>query len=153
VAVQEVRKWAVITLHPSLPSKTEQIARARAWGVSESRLSKADISALVIDDVRKVTATNNWSAKLPVRAEFVRSMHHVQPEGEMIFFATPRCIGFGSAHARQTIEELWGVGLQVYVHSVGALYRRGDDLTELMEAVEREANTANVRAYRKRKKS
>lgn len=150
MAVQEIRKWAVITLHPSLPSKSEQIARARAWGVPESRVGRADISALIIDDVRKAIATNNWPAKLTERAAFVESMKIIQPAGDAVFFATPRCVGFGVAHARQTIADMWSVGLLVYVHSVGALYREGDDLAELMEAVEREQNTANVRRYRKR---
>ncbi len=146
-------KWAIVTLHPSLPSRTEQIARARAWGVNESQVGRIDTSALVIEDVRKESRTTNWVSKLPLRAQFAADMRRLGFKGDTVFFATPMCVGFGPGHAAHTLAELWGAGLQVYVHSVGAIYRAGDDMTEFFADLEREASAAYVRAHRKRKSS
>lgn len=144
-------KWAIITLHPSLPSKSEQLARARAWGVTESLIDHCDTN-LVIDDVRRERRTTKWSDKLPRRAEFIADMTAFKPPEGAVFFATPLCVGFGRAHAEETIEALWSAGLAVYVHSVGALYRAGDDMEEFLDTLESEANTAYVRAHRARQK-
>lgn len=144
-------KWAIITLHPSLPSKTEQLARMRAWGIPESTLEGGDLSPMVVDDVRKQKRTTNWPAALPNRAIFLDGIRELKAEGEKVFFATPHCIGFGQAHARQTIEAIWAAGRQVYVHSLAALYIAGDDIDDLLAHVEREATTARVRRYRARK--
>lgn len=144
-------KWAIITLHPSLPSRTEQVARARAWGLDEELLDQEDVSALIEDDVRKEQRTTNWQARLIQRARFIDQMKVMQPVGETVFFATSQCVGFGEAHAKQTIEALWEVGFAVYVHSLGAIYRAGDDLSEFLAAVTREANAAYARNWRKRK--
>ncbi len=143
-------KWAIVTLHPSLPSKTEQFARMRAWGLPESTICGNDISAMVVDDVRKEKRTTNWTGKLWNRAVFIDGMRDLKPEGDKVFFATPLCVGFGPAHAKQTIEALWGAGMQVYVHSLAALYISGDDLEDLLAHVDREASTARVRAHRAR---
>lgn len=144
-------KWAIITLHPSLPSRTEQVARARAWGLDEELLEEMDVSAIIEDDVRKETRTTNWQARLSERARFIDQMKIIKPAGDTVFFASPLCVGFGEAHARQTVETLWGVGFSVYVHTLGAIYKAGDDLTEFLAHVTREANAAYAKAWRKRK--
>ncbi len=148
-------KWAVITVNERLPSRGEQIARARAWGVTESMLGPDDLSAMVIDDVTGKRSTN-WPRLLTERASFLDAMGALLPAGDQVFFATPLCIGFSPAHARQTIERLWSCGMLVYVHTVrgngSALYADGDDISDLMAMVAAEQNAANVRKSRARSK-
>lgn len=145
------KKWAIVTLHSWLPSKSEQIARARAWGVTESWLEDVDVSAIFIDDVRKVKRTTNWVPHLKERFTFMNSAAHIDAAGSGVFFATPLCVGFSEKLAQQTIDGLWAVGMHVYVHSVGAIYLPGDDLTEFLAQVGRDANAAHVRAWRSKK--
>ncbi|GAA4218734.1 hypothetical protein GGQ68_002537 [Sagittula marina] len=144
-------KWGVITVNERLPSRGEQIARARAWGVTESMLGRRDISALIIDDVTG-KRTTNWPGLLAARASFLDTMGAILPAGDQVFFATPLCVGFSPSHARQTIERLWSCGMMVYVHTVrgngSALYAEGDDITDLLEMVAAEQNAANVRKSR-----
>lgn len=147
---KEVTKWAMITLHPWLPSEAEQIARARAWGMMESKLDGMDVSPFMIDDVRKVKRTTNWPKFLTERFAFIGRMTKVQPLGDHMFFATPLCVGFSENLACQTIEALWGVGMLVYVHSIGVLYQSGDDISEFLRQVGRDANAAHVRDSRGR---
>lgn len=149
---QKPGKWAIVTLHPHLPSETEQVARARAWGIAEEELEGMDVSPVIIDDVRKVKRTTNWAPKLTGRAIFIDSMKALKPEGDTVFFATPLCVGFGRSHAMETIETLWSIGMHVYVHSVGAIYKAGDDMSQFLDMVASEANTAYVRVHRSRKK-
>ena len=144
-------RWAIITLHPSLPSETEQRARARAWGLAQDQIDGEDVSAAIVDDARKVGRTTNWPGALPKRATFIDNMKALKPEGGQVFFATPLCVGFGPGHAKQTIEALWGAGLSVYVHSGPAIYREGDDLTEFLARVLSDANTKYVHKHRARK--
>jgi len=149
-------RWAVITLHPFLPSETEQRARARAWGLPDDEIDGEDVAAVIKDDARKVGRTTNWAGALPKRASFidnVKAMHKIKPMTGEVFFATPLCVGFGPGHARQTIEALWSAGLSVYVHSGPALYREGDDLTEFLARVLSDANTQYVSKYRAKKPS
>ncbi len=122
----------------------------RAWGLPESTLYGLDVSAILLEDARKVKRTTNWPAKLPLRAQFIEGLRENKRdgEGEQVFFAAPLCIGFGQAHARQTIEAIWNAGAAVYVHTLGALYVAGDDITDLLAHVEREASTARVRKSR-----
>jgi hypothetical protein len=143
-------RWAVITLHPALLSKTEQVARARAWGLPHDAIDSEDVSALIVDDARKVGRTTNWPAKLPKRAAFMEHMALLKPVDGQVFFATPLCVGFGKVHAQQTIEALWAAGLSVYVHSVCAVYEAGDDLTDFMGLVKTTANAWYQRASRSR---
>lgn len=149
--IQQLHKWAVVTLHPWLPSETEQLARARAWGVKESNLDDLDVSPIMIDDVRRVGRTTNWRRYLDARFSFIAGMKQIKPDGESVFFATPLCVGFSEKLARETIDGLWAAGMLVYVHSIGALYRAGDDISEFLAQVGREANAAHVRDCRKRK--
>ena len=144
-------RWAVITLHPSLPSETEQRARARAWGLPDDEIDGEDIAAVIKDDARKVGRTTNWPGALPKRATFIDNVKALRPTGGQVFFATPLCVGFGPGHARQTIEALWSAGLSVYVHSGPALYREGDDLTEFLARVLSDANTKSGSRHRAKK--
>jgi hypothetical protein len=145
-------KWAIVTVHPKLPSRTEQIARARAWGVAESRLGDMDVSALVEDDVSKVERTTNWMGKLSNRADFIFRMKALQPVGDTVFFATPLCVGFSPKLAAQTIEGLWAAGMHVYVHSVkdngSAIYLEGDDMAEFYGMIEKLANASYQSKHR-----
>lgn len=149
-------KWAIITLHPALLSKTEQVARARAWGVKEELIEGDDKSALIFEDASKVKRTTNWVASLPKRAAFIDEMRVLNPGSGQVFFATPLCVGFGPEHARQTIEALWSVGMGVYVHSLGAVYKAGDDLEDFLKLVKTQAGawhqkTSRGRQSKKRK--
>lgn len=148
-------KWAIVTVHPWLPSRSEQIARARAWGVDESTLGAEDVSALFVDDVRHVKRTTNWPAKLVERSVFLEKMNKLQHVGDQVFFANPLCVGFSEKHARSTVEGLFDAGLVVYVHSVKdngpALYQKGDDMTEFYEGVGLMANAKHQSAHRKQK--
>ena len=144
-------KWAIVTVNERLPSRGEQIARARAWGVTERVLGRDDISALILDDVTG-KRTTNWPRLLKERASFLDAMGAILPAGDQVFFATPLCIGFSPAHAKQTIDRLWSCGMLVYVHTVrgngSALYAEGDDIADLLEMVAQEQNAANVRKSR-----
>ncbi len=148
-------KWAIVTQHPRLPSRAEQIARARAWGVDESALGRADVSALIEDDARKVKRTTAWMAHLPERGRFIEVMRALKPAGDTVFFATPLCVGFTPKVARETVDGLWDAGMRVYVHSVtgngGAIYQAGDELTEFMDMIAKAQNAAHQRAFRKSK--
>lgn len=152
-AICTTRKWAIVTLHSWLPALSEQIARARAWGVEESNLQGVDISAVFTDDVRKVKRTTNWAPYLTERFSFIARARQLDgvTDGSSVFFATPLCVGFSEKLAQQTVAGLHEVGMQVYVHSIGALYRKGDDLTEFLAGVGLDANAAHARATRARK--
>lgn len=145
-------KWAIITQHPWMPSRSEQIARARAWGVAESNLGKADVSALIEDDVRKAKRTTNWMSKLVERAGFINRMQTYGFDGGHVFFATPLCAGPTEKVARETLDGIWSAGGLVYIHATkgngSALYAEGDDMTEFYEMVRLGANAAHQSAYR-----
>ncbi len=144
-------KWAVVTANERLPPVAEQIARARAWGVTESMLGRHDISALIRDDVIAVRTTN-WADKLTERKAFLSAMATILPYGDQVWFCTPLCIGFSAKHAQDTIEAIWSCGMSVYVHSVKhngpALYVDGDDITDLLAMVASEQNAKAVRKAR-----
>lgn len=144
-------KWACITLHPSLPSQAEQIAGARAWGAIEDWLSDMDMSRTYIDDVRTVARTTNWQGKLPMREALITALSVTRTPRNQVFFKSPLCIGFSEKHAADTIEAIWRQNGLVFVQSQLALYREGDDLADLLDAVTREARAAMQRRYRARK--
>ena len=147
-------RWAVVTCHPWLPSRSEQVARARAWGVTESMLGRNDISAMIVDDVLDVGRTTNWMGKLIERDSFLKAMQRILPADDEVFFATPLCLGPTEKVARQTVDLLWSAGMLVYVHAVkdngAALYSQGDDLTELFDMIRLGANAAHQRTFRAR---
>jgi hypothetical protein len=145
------RKWAFITLHPSLPSRSEQIARARAWGIADRSGGSVDLSPVIVDDISKQPRTTNWAGKFPERERFLSQLKLLGDDGAEIFFATPRCVSFGPKHAEETILAVWEAGALAYVHSTGALYREGDDLTDFVAKVESEANVANTKTSRGRR--
>ena len=150
-------KWGIITLHPWLPSRTEQIARARAWGVEESTLHGDDVSALVVDDVRKVGRTTNWMSKLTERAEWLHRMRAFTADEKLegqVFFANPLCVGMSAKVAEDTIRAIWATGMQVYVHAAkgngSVLYKDGDDLTEFLADVTAMANAKHQSKFRRK---
>jgi hypothetical protein len=146
-------KWAIITLHPSMPPKADQIAQARAWGVTESMLGKSDVSALFVDDVSK-TRTTKWWPHLKERDGFLRRAEIMRLDGEQIFFAAPICLGPGVKTAEETIERVFASGAGLYIHTVegngSALYEKGDDMSGLLAQVKTQANRAH-QAKHKRK--
>jgi hypothetical protein len=148
-AVQS-RKWAIITLHRWLPSQSEQVARARAWGLQESRLGVNDVSGVILDDVRKVGRTTNWAPKLVNRAAFLQQIAALKADGDMVFFVEPLAVGFSEREAHATMDALLSIGALVYVHSTGSLYRSGDDLSDFLEQVRLAANAAHQRDHRRR---
>ena len=140
-------KWAVLTVHPWLPALSDQIARARAWGVVESELGGADVSAVFVDDVRRAGRTTNWPSKLIERSAFLENLDHIAEPGQSVFFATPLCVGFSAKVAQWTVEAIFAAGLRVYVHSVrdngAALYLPGDDMADFYDQVAKAANAAH----------
>lgn len=158
-APPRVYKWAIITQHPWLPSRTDQVARARAWGIEKAMLGNMDVSPLIEDDVRKVGRTTNWMGKLRNRVEFLDQLRVYLKQGNPVdaevFFADTLCVGFSAKVAEDTIHRVWATGAGVYVHAVkgngSAIYREGDDLTEFLEGVQMAANAAHQRNFRKSK--
>lgn len=80
-------KFALVTLHPWLPSEATQIAQARTWGIPEQLLGRQDVSPVFVEDVRKVRTTN-WPSKLPLRADFFKRMAALKSKGSQVFFTT-----------------------------------------------------------------
>lgn len=149
-----VLKWAIITLHPSLPSEEEQLAGAFVWGLMSEKIGgEINVGPFTREDVRKVKTTN-WPGQLPKRAAFIARRAREREEGiegVEVFFASPLCVGFSKAHAEQTVRALWDAGCAIYVHLLAQTYREGDDIANLLQKVEREAQTAHTRLHRKRK--
>lgn len=144
-------KWACITVHPSLPSKAAQVAGARAWGAHPDWLMGMDVSSTYVDDASAVGRTTRWDDKLPMRDALITALM-VQPGSHnQVFFKTPLCIGFTEKHATETLSKIFAQGALVFIQSEAALYRSGDDLTELLDAVAREAKAATQRRYRANK--
>ncbi len=101
--------------------------------------------------MRKEPKTTNWPARLVKRAELIADIKRAGCAGDTVFFCSPLCVGFGPVHAEHTLRAVWDAGALVFVYATGTIYAPGDDVSELYEAIEREANTAYVRAHRKRK--
>lgn len=154
-AAPPILKWAIITLHKALPSEEEQLAGALVWGLRQGKLGgDIQVGPFTLEDVRKVKATTNWPANLPKRASFIarrKLEHEAGIEGLEVFFAAPLCVGFSRAHAEMTIRALWEAGCAVYVHLLAQTYRDGDDISELLQRVERDAHAAHTRLHRQRK--
>ena len=147
-------KFALVTLHPWLPSEATQIAQARTWGIPEDLLGGADVSPVFVEDVRKVRTTN-WPSKLPMRADFFYRMAKLKLPHGQVFFTTPLAVGFSQKHARHTLDQCFDIGLSVYIHTLkdngSALFMPGDDMSEFIASVGALANAAAVRATRARK--
>ena len=147
----EVVRWACITLHPSLPSRFTQIAGARAWGAHPDWREGADMSRVFIDDVSTTGRTTRWEGKLPMRDALIDALSGKPGPHNRVFFRSPLCIGFSDRQAAETMARIFSQGAMVYVQSEAGLYRDGDDLTEIMEAVRRDAKAAAQRRWRANK--
>lgn len=148
---QQACKWACVTVHPSLPSKAAQVAGARAWGAHPDWLMGMDVSSTYVDDVSAIGRTTRWDDKLPMRDALITALS-VQPGPQnQVFFKTPLCLGFTEKHAADTLERIFAHGALVYIQSEASLYRGGDDLSDLLESVSREAKAATQRRYRANK--
>lgn len=73
-------------------------------------------------------------------------------KGDRIVVATPFCLGISPDDARGFVETLLAKGAELIVGEEWAIAPAGD-VEQLIAAVKREQNTANVKAYRKRKTS
>lgn len=125
---------------------------ARAWGVPAKRITGiGDVSALYVDDVRKVKRTTNWPSKLPERTQLLTDLALGLGPEDQVFFHTPLCVGFSEKHAQDVIEAVWGMDHMVYVHSLEAQYRKGDDLAEFFDLHGKELKAAQMRDYRSKK--
>lgn len=149
-------KWAVITRHPWLPTRGEQLARARSWGVPVHLLGETDLSPVIYEDARGIKTTN-WPSRLPKRADFFERLKHMGLKDVGVFFATPLCVGFSELHARDTVSTLFGLGCSIYVHTVkdngSALYVEGDDMEEFFLSVGHLANAAHQRVHKAARRS
>lgn len=142
------RKWVYIMLKDGRPSKSDQIAAARAWGASVD----GEYSTMYIDDVRKVRTTAPGKV-LEERAELIRALKVAKSPNDAVFFRNPLCIGFSQADAKSTVDAIWANRAMVYVHSEDVLYRAGDDLTELLHKFQQDYNAMSMRLSRARGKS
>lgn len=145
---EQSRKMAVVTLHKWLPTKSQQVAAARAWGIPELLLQEMDVSPIWVDDVRKVERTTNWLQKLPARASLLAGLRMVSGRGDQVFFMNPLCVGFTVKIAEDTLNRIFESGHLAYVHDMGVLYRSGDDLTEFYTALRRNIKAAQQADYR-----
>lgn len=144
----EPTKWACITVHPSLPSRAVQVAGARAWGAYPDWLGEGGVPRAYVDDVSTVGRTTRWDDKLPVRDELIAALASRPGPHNQVFFKTPLCVGFTEKHAADTLAKVFALGALVFIQSEAALYRHGDDLTDLFDGVGREAKAATQRRYR-----
>lgn len=144
-------KWACITVHPSLPSKAAQIAGARAWGAHADWYADMDVSSTYTDDVSAAGRTTRWDDKLPMRDTLIAALSLQPGPHNQVFFKSPLCVGFSEKHALETLQRIFDQGALVFVQTEAALYRMGDDLDDLLEAVAREAKAATQRRYRANK--
>lgn len=139
-----------------MPPKREQIARARAWGVTESMAGKMDISALYLDDVSKVKTTN-WWPHLKQRDDFLRRAKDYGIQGHQIFVATPICLGPGVKTAEETINRIFDCGAGLYIHTVegngAALYEKGDDISLILAQVKTQANRAHQAKHKRKSRA
>lgn len=149
-APPESIKWACITVHDSLPAKAVQIAGARAWGAHADWLGELAVSTTYVDDVTKLPRTTRYDDRLPKRAELLAVLHRDPPAPDQVYFRSPLCVGFGPAHARDTVSAFWKRGALVYVQTMDLLLRNGDDLAPLLAEVERESRLARQTDWRKR---
>ncbi|MGR3813797.1 MAG: hypothetical protein ACU0AU_06875 [Cognatishimia activa] len=146
-AADSVQKLAVITLHPYLPSKAEQMDAAREWGVPDLQLLEMDLSPIWIDDVRKVKTTY-WPSRLPKRQELLTALKHYDMPHWSIFFANPLCVGFSKSHALSVIEVIFNAKAAMYVHDAGREYRSEKQLTKFWVEHGRQLRNAQMRKYR-----
>lgn len=109
------------------------------------------MSSTYVDDVSTVARTTRWDDKLPMRDALITALMVPPGSQNQVFFKTPLCIGFTEKHAADTLAKIFAQGAMVFVQSEAALYRGGDDLTELLDAVAREAKAATQRRYRANK--
>lgn len=147
-ADQKPIKWACITVHPSLPSKAAQVAGARAWGAHADWLEGGDVSRTYVDDACAVGRTTRWDDKLPLRNTLISDLSVRPGPRNQVFFKTPLCLGFTEKHAADTLARVFAQGALVFVQSEAALYRDGDDLADLLDAVSRESKAVIQRRYR-----
>lgn len=153
----QTRKWAVVTLHRKTPSETEQVARARAWGIEKQDLEDLEMPVIVVDDVRDVDRTTNWMAHLTGRFEFIDQLAaYLSDKDDVeaeIFFSDPLCVGFSARLAEETINRVWDAGASVYVHATrgggAALYKQGDDISEFLRSVSLAQNAAAQQKFKK----
>jgi hypothetical protein len=154
-AQRQCVKWASVTQHRWLPSKSKQVAGARAWGCIEDWLEtdhtgRIDVSPLFVDDVRKVKRTTNWWPKLEERDVLFRALSVAESPADQVFFFNPLCVGFTEKMARETIDRIWKHHAMVYIHSEGTLYKPGDDLDDFFEQLRKDIKAAQMRDYREK---
>lgn len=142
-ADQRSIKWACITVHPTLPTEAAQIAGARAWGAHPDWLRDMDVSTTYIDDISDIERTTAWGNKLPMRDALITALSIQPGPHNQVFFKSVRCIGFSEKHAAETIERIFAHDALIYLQSENALYRKGDDMAEIIDAARREARTAS----------
>lgn len=140
--------WGVVTAHKYLPDPEVQVAQAREWGVAESWLGGADVSALIVDDARRAGRSTSWKRQLPERADWLQRIQFLRIDGNTVFFATPLCVGWSVKQAKETIEALWSAGASVYIHSIDQTVACGGDIKPLLSLISKQANAAAVAHHR-----
>ncbi|WP_310619706.1 hypothetical protein [Flexibacterium corallicola] len=149
---EDIEKRALITLYKYLPSRSEQIAAARAWGIRELLFDGEDISAVLIEDVSKVRTTN-WAPKLPLRRALMADFNTGKCNNHVVFFANPLCLGWTEALAKELSSAILSGGGGIYIHDMSRLYKQGDELDALWSEWQRQLTNATQADYRQRRRS
>lgn len=59
-------------------------------------------------------------------------------------------MGFSASHAQETIDAIWAKGGLVYVQTLDALHRAGDDISDMLTQITSEAKAKHQADWRKR---
>lgn len=105
---------------------------------------------MYVDDVSEVGRTTRWEGKLQQRDALIAELCLQPGPHNQVYFRSPLCVGFTRKHAEHILAQIFAHDGLVYVQSEALLYRHGDDFSDLLEAVAREAKAATQRRYRDR---
>jgi len=148
---KDVEKRALVTLYKYLPSRSEQVAGARAFGIPPNPFEDTDISTVLIEDATKIKTTN-WGPRLPVRKALIADFKTGLCKKHVVFFANALCLGWTKALADEMVTAILEGGGGIYIHDLQKLYLKGDDMQEVWKDWQRELTRVTQEDYRKRRK-
>jgi hypothetical protein len=137
-------EWGYVLQAPRRPPLKTQLATMRANG-----LDAGPLGPIWSDSIgRSKAGPRSGELQLPERNGLLLA---VQP-GDRVFVADAYCLGVSDRDAAWFIGELSTRGASLTVSGPTYHVEPGGDASELIKAVARKQNTANVAAYRKRKR-
>lgn len=105
------------------------------------------------------SAATIWRDHLPARPTHPRSVLQQRgmlvgalKEGDRVLVATPLCLGLSGDDLRWFVYAAHDAGASVMVHELAAVYRPGDDLSDLVAIFERARNALYARRARRKAK-